>query len=77
LAVVEILVRGREVEVVRRHADGQGCSYRGAIAENWVDVRGWYSCSWHSHSSPWRAQIVRMRDVSPALLSDGGWRRVR
>jgi hypothetical protein len=77
LAVVEIINRGREVEVVRRHPDGQGCSYRGTIAENWVDVRGWYSCSWHRHSSPWRAQIVRMRDVSPALLANEGWRRNR
>jgi hypothetical protein len=77
LAVLEIKNHGREVEVVRRHPDGQGCDYRGTIAENWVDVDGWYSCSWHRHSSPWRAQIVRMRDVSPSLLSNGGWRRIQ
>ena len=75
-AVVEVKHLGREVEVVRRHADGQGCSYRGTIAEDWVNVHGWYNCSWHRHSSPWRAQIVRMRDVAPAILSNGGWRRI-
>lgn len=76
-AVLEIMNRGREVKVERRHPDGQGCSYRGTIAENWADVSGSYSCSWHGHTSQWRAQIVRMRDVSPALLSNGGWQRIR
>ena len=77
LAVVEIRNRRREVRVSRRHADGQGCEYRGKIDENWLDVHGSYSCSWNRHSSPWHARIVRMQDVSPALLSNGGWRRTR
>lgn len=75
LAVVEVHVRGQQVEVLRRHADGQGCTYSGTINDNRVDVSGWYSCSWHRHTSPWRAQIVRMQDVSPRILSEGGWRR--
>lgn len=78
LAVLEIRNRGRQVEVVRRHGDGQSCTYRGTIDENWVDVSGSYTCSWQRHSSStWQAQIVRMRDVAPALLSNGGWRRVQ
>ena len=77
LAVVEIRSRGRAVNVVRRHSDGQGCDYRGEIDENWAEVRGSYSCSWTRHSSPWNARIIRMRDVSPALLSNGGWRRTQ
>lgn len=77
LAVLEIFRRGRTVEIHRRHGDGQGCTYRGTIARNWVDVQGRYSCSWHRHSSPWDAKIIRMRDVSPALLSEGGWRRTQ
>ena len=77
LAVLEIRNRGREVRVVRRHSDGQSCDYRGEIDENWLDVRGSYSCSWTSHSSPWQARIVRMQDVSPALLRNGGWRRTQ
>lgn len=77
LAVVEIVSRGRDVDVIRRHGDGQECTYRGTIEPDWVEVRGWYSCSWNRHSSPWRARIVRMRDVSPALLANGGWRRTQ
>lgn len=77
LAVLEITNSGRDVKVERRHGDGQGCSYRGTIDQNWRDVAGWYSCSWTRHSSPWRAQIVRMRDVSPALLLNRGWQRVQ
>jgi hypothetical protein len=77
LAVLEIRNRAREVKVTRRHPDGQGCDYRGEIDENWLAVHGTYSCSWNRHSSPWRARIVRMQDVSPALLSNGGWRRIQ
>lgn len=77
LAVVEIRNRGRQVKVVRRHSDRQSCDYHGEIDENWLEVRGSYRCSWTSHSSPWEARIVRMRDVSPALLRNGGWRRTQ
>jgi hypothetical protein len=77
LAVVEIVQRREAVEISRRHPDGQGCTYRGVIETNRVDVRGWYRCSWHSHTSRWSAKIIRMRDVSPALLSNGGWRRTQ
>jgi hypothetical protein len=69
LAVVTVTARGRHVEVSRRHPGGQGCTYWGIIAANRVDVAGSYECSWHRHTSPWRAKIIRMPDVSPAVLS--------
>jgi hypothetical protein len=77
LAVIEIRNRGREVQVTRRHADGQSCEYRGQIDESWANVSGSYRCSWNNHSSPWGARLVRMQDVSPALLSSGGWLRTQ
>jgi hypothetical protein len=77
LAIVEIISRTDQVEVRRRHPDGQGCTYRGRIAPNRLDVHGTYRCSWFRHTSPWTARIIRMRDVSPALLSRGGWRRIQ
>ena len=68
LAVLEVQGGGREVSIIRRHANGQSCHYRGHIAPGWREVTGHYTCSWESTPMPWRARIIRMRDVEPQIL---------
>ncbi|HEX2561212.1 hypothetical protein [Phenylobacterium sp.] len=68
-AVLELSGRGREVTLHRQHPDGQSCRYEGRIAANWTDVAGRYTCSWEATPMPWRARIVRIADVTPAVLS--------
>lgn len=68
---VEIRVRGRSVTVLRGHGGGESCTYVGRIARGWVNVAGTYTCSWERTPMNWRAQIVRMGDVTPAILRPG------
>ncbi|HEY9219784.1 MAG TPA: hypothetical protein VIO94_17175 [Phenylobacterium sp.] len=69
LAVLEVSGRGRDVTIMRHHPGDRWCRYDGRIADNWIDVAGEYRCSWGDDVMPWRARIVRMRDVTPAVLA--------
>ena len=67
-ATLQIWANGRRVTALRRHPDGQSCRYEGRIAPDWVQVQGQYPCSWERTPMPWHAQIVRMEEVTPAIL---------
>jgi hypothetical protein len=68
---LDIRRQGNEVVAIRRHPDGQGCRYQGRVAPDGVEVSGRYTCSWERTPMNWRAQIIRMEDVTPALLRRG------
>lgn len=67
-ATLQIWASGRDVVVSRRHAGGKSCRYEGTLSPDWGEVEGHYTCSWERTPMPWRARIVRMADVTPALL---------
>lgn len=70
-ATVEIWVDGDQATVVRRHPDGRYCRYDGRFDRDWVRVNGHYTCTWERTPMPWRAQVVRLDDVTPRLLRRG------
>ena len=74
-AMLEIHVKGDDLVVQREHPGGQSCTYQGRIGGDRVAVTGTYTCSWERTPMPWRAQIIRMREVSPAILREDFGRR--